>query len=185
MIDRKQLIARRKQILCRDEKNQKIGAKILPFFQESRRIGYYSPVRQEADIFSVRDQTKPIALPVVLNETDMEFYTGEHLIPGAFQIPEPDPASSEKTEPDVIVVPMLAFCGAHRIGYGKGYYDRYLKNHPDALRIGIAFDEQEAEFEPNPWDEPLDMLITPTRLFRFDRKTGTIIELQQDPETEN
>lgn len=51
------------------------------------------------------------------------------------------------------------------MGYGKGYYDRYLKDS-SALKIGIAFDVQEIKFDVKPTDVKLDMIITESRILR-------------------
>ncbi|MFR7639470.1 MAG: 5-formyltetrahydrofolate cyclo-ligase [Allobaculum sp.] len=169
MIDRSILIENRKQILCRQSKNKAIAAKSLPFFQDAECTGHYYPVRGEADIFTYREEIdeRTCALPVVLNDTEMKFYFPREMRTGAFSIPEPVSDPAQETIPDVIVVPMLAFCWAYRIGYGKGYYDRYLAAHPESLRLGIAYDEQEIQARPAPWDEPLDVLVTPERLSVF------------------
>ena len=68
---------------------------------------------------------------------------------------------------DVTVVPLIAFdTDLNRIGFGGGYYDRYLSKS-DTLSVGIAFDEQQCEvFEKEEFDVPLDMIITPTRILR-------------------
>lgn len=44
--------------------------------------------------------------------------------------------------PDVLLVPLSAFFNTYRLGYGGGYYDRYLANHPEIITIGVAFDER-------------------------------------------
>lgn len=66
---------------------------------------------------------------------------------------------------DVTVVPMLAFNEKRfRLGYGGGYYDRYL-SEARTIKIGLAYDEQqneEIEFEKH--DVPLDVIVTPTRV---------------------
>lgn len=66
---------------------------------------------------------------------------------------------------DVTVVPMLAFNqDKFRLGYGGGYYDRYLFCR-HTVKIGLAYDEQqndEIEFEKH--DVPLDVIVTPTRV---------------------
>ncbi|WP_305154459.1 5-formyltetrahydrofolate cyclo-ligase [uncultured Dubosiella sp.] len=64
---------------------------------------------------------------------------------------------------DVIVVPMVAFDGKYRIGYGKGYYDRYLKTF-EGLKIGVAFDDQEVyDYQPSLYDVPMDVIVTESR----------------------
>lgn len=104
-------------------------------------------------------------VPKVIGETEMVFMKAENLQPGTFGVPEP--CGTEAIDPqqiDVIVVPMVTFMKTWRIGYGKGYYDRYLRSF-DGLKIGIAFDEQEvADYLPHEHDIPMDRIITPTRI---------------------
>ena len=62
---------------------------------------------------------------------------------------------------DVVFVPLIA-CdkNKNRIGFGKGYYDRFLKNR-NTLKIGVCYDFQVVdEITPNEWDVPLDLIIT-------------------------
>lgn len=167
MIDRKEWIVKRKQIPMRAEKNEAIAQRILPFLHQAQCAALYYPVRQEADIFSYCTKGRDYALPRVLDDQNMKFYPAENLAPGAFGIPEPQ--GDQEIVPDVIVVPMLCFCDGYRVGYGKGYYDRYLSSHPQCLRVGIAYDEQEGIFTPQAWDERLDVIVTPTRVLRYKR----------------
>lgn len=67
-----------------------------------------------------------------------------------------------------ILIPLLAFDrDLHRIGYGGGFYDRFLPRAPQALRIGLAFSEQ--EFEPlmqMTTDIPLDYIVTEKEILK-------------------
>ena len=69
--------------------------------------------------------------------------------------------------PDVIVMPLLAFDeDGGRLGQGGGYYDRWCAAHPDALRIGLAWDVQKIDHVPmEPHDMRLHMIVTPTRVY--------------------
>ncbi|MDW8300882.1 MAG: 5-formyltetrahydrofolate cyclo-ligase [Bacteroidia bacterium] len=70
-------------------------------------------------------------------------------------IPVPNPKL------DLIFVPLVAFnTNNHRIGYGKGYYDKFLKEYPQATTIGLAFEGQKADFEPEKHDIPLKYIVT-------------------------
>ncbi|MBE5731000.1 MAG: 5-formyltetrahydrofolate cyclo-ligase [Clostridiales bacterium] len=73
----------------------------------------------------------------------------------------------EQGTPTITVVPMLAFDSAcYRLGYGGGYYDRYLSS-AFTVKVGVAYDEQftnEAFCEL--FDVPLDMIITPTKIHK-------------------
>lgn len=96
----------------------------------------------------------------------MAFYEPVRLKKGRFGLTEPDiEKDSVSVQCDVICVPMCAWSGMHRLGYGKGYYDRYLAAHPDALRIGVAYHNQQMDFPVQPWDEALDLLITDREVF--------------------
>ncbi len=92
------------------------------------------------------------------------FERWEDLKPGSFGILEPQtPFPSLPGELDLILVPALGFSkNGHRIGYGKGYYDHFLKQCA-AVKIGLAFHEQiinnEGPFEED-HDIAMDFIIT-------------------------
>ncbi len=71
------------------------------------------------------------------------------------------------TEIAAILVPGIAFTtSGARLGRGAGFYDRYLKAHPEALRIGVALEEQIAQTLPeDSWDEKLDVILTDQSLY--------------------
>jgi len=64
-------------------------------------------------------------------------------------------------------MPLLAFDeDGGRLGQGGGYYDRWCAAHPDALRIGLAWDVQKIDRVPmEAHDMPLHMIVTPTRIY--------------------
>ena len=112
-----------------------------------------------------------LCLPVVVAEHEPLIFRawqpGDPLVEGAFGIPVPLP-SQPQIEPDVLLVPLLAFDErGYRIGYGGGYYDRtltQLKRSGDPLAVGLAFDEQQVPQVPiEETDIALDAVITPTR----------------------
>ena len=74
---------------------------------------------------------------------------------------------AEDLVPDIIFVPLLAFDEAGmRLGQGGGYYDRWIAAHPDAVRIGLAWDTQKVDRVPaEPHDMALHMVVTPTRVY--------------------
>ena len=155
------MIRRRQAITRRAEKEQALKDRLAPFVK-GKTVAAYQPVRGEAAVWQ-----PGWLLPVTDPETKtMRFATGP-LRSGAWGIPEPDPATAAFVSPediDVILVPMVAFCGLHRMGYGQGFYDRYLRR-TKALKIGIAFACQEPRFEPAPWDVDMDMVITNTGIY--------------------
>lgn len=74
---------------------------------------------------------------------------------------------------DVIFVPGLAFDRkGNRLGYGKGYYDRFLKGQKNALKIGICFDFQLLDKVPSEaYDVPVDWIISESELVKINSKT--------------
>jgi 5-formyltetrahydrofolate cyclo-ligase len=75
---------------------------------------------------------------------------------------------------DVALIPMLCFDEAgHRVGYGKGYYDGFLHGcRPDCIKVGLNFfPPVERIDDPHGADIPLDLCITPGRVYRFDAES--------------
>ncbi|MDA3616118.1 5-formyltetrahydrofolate cyclo-ligase [Polluticaenibacter yanchengensis] len=73
-------------------------------------------------------------------------------------------------EIDVVLVPLLIFDEkGYRVGYGKGFYDRFLKHcRPDTLKIGFCLFEPEKKIDDvNGYDIPLDICVTPNRIYEF------------------
>jgi 5-formyltetrahydrofolate cyclo-ligase len=91
--------------------------------------------------------------------------------PYGIQEPHPELTAIAPGELELIFVPGVAF-GLHgeRVGMGGGYYDRFLARVPDAIRVGLAFDFQLQErLEQNPWDQPMDWIVTESREYRGPR----------------
>lgn len=93
------------------------------------------------------DSGKTVALPKCGEYGKMDFHiitSADQLAEGKFKIPEPDgslpkPVITDKT---VCIVPALAFTERGlRLGYGGGFYDRYISAYPQLYRIGLIFDE--------------------------------------------
>ncbi len=84
-----------------------------------------------------------------------------------------EPLDGEPVEPgkmDVILVPLLAFDeSGYRIGYGKGFYDRFLARcRKDALKIGLSYFEATSRIEDvHQFDLPLTHCVTPHRIYEF------------------
>ena len=72
---------------------------------------------------------------------------------------------------EVALIPGVAFdFKGNRLGYGKGYYDRFLLKYPHIKRIALAFDLQMiCEVPTNRHDQSMDQIITESRVFKFSR----------------
>ena len=93
------------------------------------------------------------------------------LEPGAYGIlePKPDRPPARLDEIDVVIVPAVAWDEeGFRVGYGAGYYDRFLPEVPQAVRIGLGFELQVRSDVPRgPNDLPVDILVTEAAVRRF------------------
>jgi 5-formyltetrahydrofolate cyclo-ligase len=88
-----------------------------------------------------------------------------------FGIPEPERGVEIQVSAiDVVFVPLLAFdLKGQRIGYGKGFYDRFLAGcNPDVIKIGLSFFEAETSFNDiHVADVLLNFCVTPKKIYRF------------------
>ncbi len=131
----------RKKILnIRKKKNNKdIKISFLKIFKEIKKniskkkiIGGYYPVNFEIDILDFLEKLEikgfQLCLPVVKKNNEMDYYswsTKSLLKLNKYGIPEPE--QIKKVFPDIMFVPLVAFDKRlYRIGYGGGYYDRYI-----------------------------------------------------------
>ncbi len=115
---------------------------------------------------------------VILSSTDFDNYSMKHFLltddtlikENKMGIPEPvNGFEVGEDRIDVVFVPLLAFDKlGNRVGYGKGFYDRFLVNcRKDVLKIGLTFFEAEDEFPSNKNDVKLDACQTPERMYWF------------------
>jgi 5-formyltetrahydrofolate cyclo-ligase len=88
------------------------------------------------------------------------------LVPSTFSVPEPigHEIPARPADVEVVVVPMLAYDqNGNRLGYGAGYYDRFLERYPHPVKIGIAYACQEVAHLPaEPNDVTMDYIVTET-----------------------
>ena len=133
-------------------------------------IGGYYPYNYEIDILHILEKFEKkkfiITLPKIRKNSQMNFFqwsTNDPLVINKFGIPEP--ISEMVKYPDVLLVPLVAFDkNFNRIGYGGGFYDRYIKkirNQKKVLTIGFAYSFQKVKEIPiNNYDIKLDFIIT-------------------------
>lgn len=161
---RKQALSRRDQLPQRKDRSMAIARQLLSFLDDKKMTGIYIPIRSEADLYSYLSHLPNMAAPRLLSSTEMEMDVCKNLKPsGKYQIPEPQ--NMPEAECSILLIPMAAFSGMARIGYGAGYYDRYLHAHSDILRCGTAFEIQKDTFEKQPWDELMDLIVTEETIY--------------------
>lgn len=150
----------------------------LPEFIEARCIALYAPFQNEIDTAALLQRAfsngSRVLFPAVCGSSMLlrQVTTVGDLEQGAYGILEPcaNGVDHQADEPDLIVVPGVAFdVRGHRIGYGKGYYDRFL-NHADlnAHLIGLCHDFQIVEngLPAEEHDVCLHTIVSDRRLIR-------------------
>ncbi|HSA82444.1 MAG TPA: 5-formyltetrahydrofolate cyclo-ligase [Geminicoccaceae bacterium] len=143
-------------------------------------VSGYWPLAGELDprpcLHRLAARGHPLALPRMQGQGQpLAFHPwrrDDPLTLGRFGVMQPDPTQPLVT-PDVLLVPLLGFDRrGHRLGYGKGYYDRTLRALREGgatpLAIGLAFALQEVSEVPiGPADQPLDAVVTERASHRF------------------
>lgn len=139
-----------------------------PAFKAAKTILLYHSLKDEVDTHTFIQKwskEKNILLPVVVGEElELRRYTGsQDLVIGSYGILEPvGETVTSYTSIDLIIVPGVAFDHqGHRLGRGKGYYDRLLPKIPQAYKIGICFPFQFLkEIPAEPFDICMDEILT-------------------------
>lgn len=172
----------------RDRCNRKITRRLLgkAWYPVVRHILVYSAIHSEADLMDFCDAAsgdgKKLYYPKVSGK-EMEFFQVTHrdlLKPGAFSVPEPDTARTSfeifRDQKDaVILVPGVAFSReGYRLGYGGGYYDRYLAKHSSLHKVGICFEMQLSEaWMTDEYDIPMDEILTECQCYNCKQEVAT------------
>ena len=137
------------------------------------------PIRKEYDArYLMRDLRRrgaTTALPVVLAPKSplifREWHPGVVMTLGKLDIPYP--AAGAELRPDTVLLPMNGFDRqGYRLGYGGGFFDRTLEALRDRkpLVIGVTYESCAIEtIHPQPWDIPVDYVVTERGLYRRDR----------------
>lgn len=149
----------------------------LDCLKGSSDIFGYMSFNNEVDCYLIKDMigdTRDFMAPRMLGDGQMVFSrisAYEDLVMNSYGIMEPrDIMSQVSPKPgDVVLVPGVCFDKkGYRIGYGGGYYDRMIERYPDAIYIGMSFENQLTESIPaEGHDERLDYLVTEERVIRI------------------
>jgi 5,10-methenyltetrahydrofolate synthetase len=171
---------RRKHASHKRAADHAMGVRLQAFLAEfSGPVLAFRPLASEADPFG--DTVNPNWCYPCVQGSDMVACTvqsAQDFQTSAFGVLEPKPecAVVESREFQIILIPGLAFDRlGNRIGFGKGYYDQFLKTtNPDATRVGICYSFQVSPtgWTCDEWDERLDWLVTERYLLHADRARG-------------
>ena len=156
-------------------KNQKISFKeILNILKKNnikkRIIGGYYPYNYEIDTIDILEKFEKkkyrISLPKIRKNSQMDFFQwslNDPLIINNYGIPEP--ISNKIQYPNILLVPLVAYDrDLNRLGYGGGFYDRYIKKirkKKDVVTIGFSYSFQKIkQIKINKHDIKLDFVLT-------------------------
>jgi len=149
-------------ITCHLMKIIKPGETVMVFTSKEKEVNT-KPL-----ILALFEKKNPVVVPIIVKEdvslrlSYLEDFAA--LVPSTFGVPEPigSEIPAKPGDVDTIILPMLGFDRAGgRIGYGAGYYDRFLSKNAGLKKIGVAFACQ--EFDGLPVDEndvPMDYIVT-------------------------
>lgn len=166
----------------KDELNRKIASTFLDQLHESHKtIHIYLPIlsKNEIDTWPLIRQLweleKNVVVPIMhCSEnklTNCLLSKNTALSDNKWSVPEPVHRKAIENEKiDVVVLPLLAYDkSGYRVGYGKGYYDKFLTNlSSDVLKIGLSyFPPIDKISDMKSWDIPVDLCITPQKIYQF------------------
>lgn len=170
---RKETLKKRKNVTERDQKDEKIFKTLINqhFYKSAKSIMTYISYNGEVDTHNLIEKMlldeKSLYAPKCISKTEMETHAFKSFLDlsvGAYGILEPLGDISEDF--DLIIVPGVAFSESlHRIGYGAGYYDRFLKGKK-AVTVGLFYEIQKCEFIADSCDYPLDYIITEENIYK-------------------
>jgi 5-formyltetrahydrofolate cyclo-ligase len=179
---RQQLIQRRDALSpsARLAKSDAVWKRLVEFpaFQAADAAFFYVTHGSEVDTTLMRRMARALGMRVAAPRSDpgdhsMAFHwldSEDALVPGAYGILQPELSTprAELGEGVVVLVPGVAFdARGNRVGFGGGYYDRWLAGPGRGLRtVGLAFDEQlVGSVGVLPHDRPVDGLVTDLRTY--------------------
>lgn len=163
--------ARKKALISRKTKDSLQASKIVVdkiissgILKNYSNIGIYYPIGTEINIMDIMKYypDKSFYLPITKDEIAFIKYEASDLLTnGPFKTMEPIGKIVSKEQIDCYIIPCVAISkDSKRLGYGKGYYDRYLENY-QGYKIGICYkDFNNIDFEADSFDVKLDLVIT-------------------------
>lgn len=143
-------------------------------------ILFYHPIAEEVPVISLAKEyfkQKNVLFPRVDKSDEksmiaIEAISMDGFLPGFKNIPEPI-GEQFRGDIDIVVVPGLAFCKSneypnryYRLGYGGGFYDRFLRDHPEGLKIGVFYEYAKCRVDFHmDYDVPLDLIISEDMIY--------------------
>ena len=169
-------LIRQRRILLSEEERRSLSLRLIDnlkslisLFPTAESFLFFYPIKGEPDLLPLASELLDSGKRVLFPKVDggeilpVEVSSLKELLPGKFGIPEP-PLDYGRVlrSPDVVFVPGLAFdIYGFRIGYGGGFYDRFLARVSPLAKIGVCFGFQLfSELPHDPFDIPVDYITT-------------------------
>ncbi len=142
---RSYVLAQRKLLNLQEKSNKAFCTfKELDILKDFTDIGIYYPLKGELDLLRLIEEypDKRFYLPITKERLQFVLYTkGMEVYEGAFHVKEPRGIPVNLDQLGAICIPCLAISkNQKRLGYGKGFYDKALKNY-SGLKIGVCIEE--------------------------------------------
>ena len=169
--------------MCSSDLNKNFeinSSRILNFLKTHnynfKNLGGYYPTNYEIDDLNILEffekKNYNILLPIIKKNNQMEFFKWKKNDPlkiNKYGIPEP--ISSKLYYPDILLVPLVSYdSDLNRLGYGGGFYDRYIEKIEKIkkiVKIGLAFSYQKIKSVPiNKYDKKLDFIVTEKEILK-------------------
>ncbi len=162
---------RKEEILEHSEEIRKQLA-VLDLYSKSKVVMFYASFGSEVHTHEMIAEAlflKKVLLPKMVGGEIVPslILSMDNLLPSSHGILEPIEALPVKHSTiDAVIVPGIAFDPkGNRLGFGKGYYDRFLRRVPHAVKIGLAFDSQIVDCIPTEaHDIGMDVVVMPRRV---------------------
>jgi len=169
------ILRKRKEAMTPEERLEKSGLiarHLLLLVASGETVMVFTSKEMEVNtrplIEALFTEKNPVVVPIIQKE-DVSLRLSylrdmAALVPSTFGVPEPigSEIPADAQDVDVIILPMLGFDRTGgRIGYGAGYYDRFLSKNPGLVKIGVAFGCQEIEAIPTDENDiRMDLIVT-------------------------
>lgn len=141
-------------------------------YNSSQNLMLYYPIGKEINLLPLIESKKRISFPRIIENEIVPYLYGKDFFYGKYNIKEPlNTPRQAICELDLVILPALcADVNGYRIGYGKGYYDRFIKklNRKRTKLITVIYDEFIVDdIEPDEFDEKSDFIISEKRVIEL------------------